>query len=133
MIEKFKKKEVLILYKYQNLINMNEIKMAKKMYNDRFNAHYSHISSIIYNSPHGKKLAIKPAFHKQQPQSHLNLGNKMTISSIPSIYSKKVDNEDFGFGSKKNQILFVRKVYFAVLLQLALVIGLQCVSKYVEQ
>ena len=107
--------------------------MAKKLYNDQYNTQYNHISSIIYNSPHGKKLAIKPAFHKQQAQSHLNLGNKIAISSIPSIYSKKVDDIDFGFGSKKNQIAFIRKVYFGVLLQLILVIALQCVARCVKE
>ena len=108
--------------------------MAKKLYNnDQFNTQYSHISSIIYNSPNGKKLAIKPAFHKQSQNPHLNLGNKIAISSIPSIYSKKVDDIDFGFSSKANQVTFIRKVYFAVLLQLVVVITLQCVSRFVTE
>lgn len=106
--------------------------MAKKLYSDQYNTQYNNISSIIYNAPGGKKLAIKPAFHKQAGQNPLvnHLGNKVTISSIPSIYSKKVEDADFGFGSKENQIVFIRKVYFAVLLQLVLVIPLQCLSKF---
>lgn len=107
--------------------------MAKKIYSDQYNTQYSHISSILYNAPNGKKLAIKPSYHKQPVQNHLNLGNKVAISSIPSIYSKKVDDIDFGFGSKANQIAFIRKVYFGVVLQLIVVIALQCVSKFVPE
>lgn len=110
--------------------------MSKKLFSDH-NSQYSHISSIIYNAPGGKKLAIKPAFHKQTIQNPLvnHLGNKVQISSIPSVtsvFGKKVNenaNVGYEFGSKSSQIIFIRKVFFAVLLQLVVAVSLQVLNR----
>lgn len=108
------------------------MKMARIQHGDQFigqyNTQYSNpntqfsntFSSVFYNT-------IKPAINKQFSPQPGKFGKRPGIPSLPSLYQKRTDEVDSRFKSINTRTAFARKIYFTVLVQLAVLIGLQSI------
>lgn len=103
--------------------NSDPLKMAakmaaKKQHAPQFFAQYS----TTFNSMFGS--SFRP-FFTTSTQFQAKFEPRNGISILPSLYKKNERNQDFGFKSITSRTAFARKLYFGVLVQLAVIGGLQ--------
>ena len=98
--------------------NSDASRMANKQHGEEFSTQYSTSFTSIFSS------SFKP-FHRSSSQISPRSDKKNEIPTLPSLYQKNVRNIDFGFKSITSRTAFARKLYFGVLVQLAVIGGLQ--------
>lgn len=104
-------------------------KMAKNQHGDQFISQYNNQYNTQYSSTFNSVFynTIRPAFAKHVIGRPERFGKRSGIPSLPSLYQKRTDEIDLRFKSINIRTAFARKIYFTVLVQMAVLIGLQSI------
>jgi hypothetical protein len=100
------------------------------MYGDQFSAQYGKFNSPLFNVSNGGTNTPTPFSVARKVQSNTRkksgskVGSNFNKSGLSTIYTKKHDELDFGFGSKTVRISFMRKIYIILTIQLGACFGL---------